>query len=103
MNTLLDQQLADDLLDDIDGMPEPASHARPRCTMADLDRQLEEQWQASKDASVKARQSVKARIRQAINDMAALTRQTMPYDQYATLCVAIVTMQEAHDQLEVVQ
>lgn len=103
MNTLLDQQLADDLLDDIDGMPEPDSHGGPRCTMADLDRQIEEQWQASKDASVKARQSVKARIRQAINDLAALTRQTMPYDQYATLCVAIVTMQEAHDQLEVIQ
>lgn len=103
MNMLLDQQLADELIDEVDGLPELASHARQRRTMAELDRQLEEQWQASKAASVKTRQSVKARIRQAINNMAALTRQEMPYDQYAILCVGIVTMQEAHDQLEVIQ
>lgn len=63
--------------------------------------ELERQYQASKDATVQRRNFLKMRLREAISEMQAMTREPMPLAQYNRVCVSIVTLMTAHDELEV--
>jgi len=107
MNMLLHQQLCDEMLSHAEGR---AADAQYELWQAEQDRKaadaaeakaLEDQWRLSVDATVQHRAAIKCRLVESINALQGLLRQAMPYERYAELCVAIVTMSQAHDAIEV--
>lgn len=63
--------------------------------------ELERQFQESRTGQIQARRQLLARIKATMNDLQIATRRPMAYDQYAAIAVAIVTLSQAADEIEV--